>query len=68
MLQFIVDLCDTLRGEWVEPPHYNSEGCHGGGDETHQPAEGQQGTVGLYHTSGLSTPSQVFMALMSLTH
>lgn len=25
-------------------------------------------SIGLYHTSGLSTPSQVFMALMSLTH
>lgn len=24
--------------------------------------------IGLYHTSGLSTPSQAFMALMSLTH
>lgn len=24
--------------------------------------------IGLYHTSGLSTPQQVFMALMSLTH
>lgn len=25
-------------------------------------------SIGLYHTSGLSTPSQVFMDLMSLTH
>ena len=25
-------------------------------------------SIGLYHTSGLSTPSQVFMALMALTH
>ena len=25
-------------------------------------------SIGLYHTSGLSTPSQVFMAMMSLTH
>ena len=25
-------------------------------------------SIGLYHTSGLSTPSQVFMAIMSLTH
>jgi len=25
-------------------------------------------SIGLYHTSGLSTPSQAFMALMSLTH
>ena len=25
-------------------------------------------SIGLYHTSGLSTPSQVFMAFMSLTH
>ncbi len=25
-------------------------------------------SIGLYHTSGLSKPSQVFMALMSLTH
>lgn len=24
--------------------------------------------IGLYHTSGLSTPQQIFMALMSLTH
>ena len=25
-------------------------------------------SIGLYHTSGLSTPSQAFMAMMSLTH
>ena len=25
-------------------------------------------SIGLYHTSGLSTPSQVFMVMMSLTH
>ena len=25
-------------------------------------------SIGLYHTSGLSTPSQAFMALMALTH
>ena len=25
-------------------------------------------SIGLYHTSGLSTPSQVFMALMSMSH
>lgn len=25
-------------------------------------------SIGLYHTSGLSTPSQVFMALLALTH